>query len=203
MAASRKTGKVAAALGVVALAAAAAYASILPLGGEPTPSRAPGPGVASSGSAAPGVGIGQAAPDFVASGTGQEPLLRDLDGNAVRLADYAGRPLWIVFWATWCVPCQEEATDIRDLFHLHRADNLVVLAIDTQEPTAAVREYALAKHLDYQIALDPAAAVKDLYGGLGLPSHFFLDGSAVIRDRYFGQLTRPLMEQHLQAIVGS
>ena len=149
-----------------------------------------------------GVGIGEAAPDFVAA-DGTEPLLVDLDGNPIRLHDFAGKPLWIVFWATWCTPCQQEAPDIRDLYHAHRGDDLAVLAIDIQEPAVAVREYTLGHDLDYAIGLDPRAAVRDLYGGWGLPSHLFLDGNGTIRDRYLGQMTRQLMEEHLRTIIAS
>ena len=180
----------AAGLGLLVLIGAAAYASTRPLGG------------AHAVGAAPGVGIGQPAPDFVRTAD-QEPLLVDLDGRSIRLADFAGRPLWIVFWTTWCTPCQQEASDIRASYHAHRSDDLEVLAIDIQEPAPAVREYALSHDLDYAIGLDLTAAVKALYGRVGLPSHFFVDSDGVIRDRYLGQLTADLMEQHLQSIIGS
>jgi len=189
-------------LGVVVLIGAAAYVSTLPLGGVPTTPRAPDATFYALGTAMEGVGIGQAAPDFVAVNEDQKLLLMDVEGNPIRLDDFAGKPLWIVFWATWCTPCQQEAPDIRAAFHAHSGDGLAVLAIDVQEPAPAVREYALSHDLDYAIGLDPTAAVKDLYGAWGLPSHFFVDGNGVIRDRYFGQLTRELMEEHLRAIVG-
>jgi peroxiredoxin len=127
----------------------------------------------------------------------------DLSGRAIRIADFAGRPLWIVFWATWCTPCQQEAGDIRDLYQAHRSDDLAVLGVDVQEPTTAVREFVRSNGLDYAIGLDATAAVKDLYGQWVLPVHFFVDGHGVIRDRYLGQMTRELMEQHLRSIVGS
>jgi peroxiredoxin len=149
-----------------------------------------------------GVGIGQAAPDFV-SADDQKPLLIDLDGRPIRLGDFAGKPLWIVFWATWCIPCQEEVSDIRASYNAHADDGLGVLAIDIQEPSVAVREYALSHDIDYAIGLDSTGAVKDMYGAWGLPSHLFLDGHGVIRDRYLGQLTRELMEEHLIAIIAS
>lgn len=199
--AHRWTRRFGAVLGLLAVLAAAAYLSTLPLGDPPTsmPTLDPDHAI---GHVARGVGIGEAAPDFMAAdGTGS--LLVDLDGNPIRLQDFAGRPLWIVFWATWCTPCQQEAPDIRDLYHAHRDDDLAVLAIDIQEPAAAVREYAIGQDLDYAIGLDPRAAVRDLYGGWGLPSHLFLDGDGTIRDRYLGQMTRALMEEHLRTIIAS
>lgn len=195
--------RVASGLGLVVLGVAAAYISTLSLGGAATGSTAAGAGLHVIGSPVVGVRVGELAPDFIGADDGNEPLLVDLDGTRVRLADFAGKPLWIVFWATWCIPCQHEASTIRDLYHAHRGADLAVLAIDIQEPAAAVREYALTHELDYRIGLDPRAAVKSLYGALGLPSHFFLDGYGVIRARYFGEMTRDLMEESLRAIIAS
>jgi peroxiredoxin len=183
----------------MALIGAVAFVATRPLGAAP--SASPGASFYPIGPAVKGVAIGESAPDFVSAE--QKPLLVDLDGNPIRLADFAGRPLWIVFWATWCIPCQQEASHIRAAYHAHRADDLAVLAVDLQEPAAAVREYIVSHQLDYDIGLDPAAAVKDLYGAWGLPSHFFIDRNGVIRDRYFGQMTRELMEERLRAIIGS
>jgi cytochrome c biogenesis protein CcmG, thiol:disulfide interchange protein DsbE len=153
------------------------------------------------GAHAAGAGIGQRAPDFVASDGAQRPLLVDLDGNPIRLADFATKPLWIVFWTTWCIPCQQEASDILAAYRAHQGE-FAVLAIDIQEPAEAVREYVHDHDLEYAIGLDTTAAVKTTYGAWGLPSHFFLDGNGVIRDRYFGQMTGQLMETHLRAIIG-
>lgn len=190
-------------LAVTALVAAAALVASLPLGHAPAASAVPGPSFYATGTAVTGIAIGRPAPDFVDAGDARRPLLTDLQGNAVKLADFAGRPLWIVFWATWCTPCQQEASDIRAAFHAHRDGGLAVLAIDIREPAAAVRDYASAHDLDYTIGLDPTATVMGLYGGWGLPSHFFVDGLGTLRDRYLGQLNAELMEQHLSSILGS
>jgi cytochrome c biogenesis protein CcmG/thiol:disulfide interchange protein DsbE len=189
-------------LALVALIGAGLYVSTRPLGGVQNSSRTDDGGSPAAGNAAVGPGVGQSAPDFI-SANAQSPLLRDLDGAPIRLADFAGKPLWIVFWATWCIPCQDEANAIRAAYRAHRGQDLVVLAIDVQEPAAAVRAFALSRDLDYAIGLDSTAAVKTLYGGWGLPAHFFVGGDGVIRDRYLGQMTADLMEQHLRAILGS
>ena len=189
-------------MAVALVAVAVAYVSTMPLGGPSVASPVPGSGSVAPASTGPGVQIGQAAPDFVGA-DGVTPLLTDLDGKQIRLADFTGRPLWIVFWATWCSPCQQEASDIRAAYHAHMDDGLAVLAIDVQEPAAAARTFINDRDLDYDIGLDPAATVKAEYGALALPSHIFIDGSGTIRDRYLGQLTGELMEQHLRSIIGS
>jgi cytochrome c biogenesis protein CcmG/thiol:disulfide interchange protein DsbE len=191
--------RVAAGCIAIVLVGVAAFVATRPMGSA---SSAP-PGRANAiGSVEEGVAVGQAPADFIRPGS-QEPLLMDLDGRPVTLADFAGRPLWIVFWATWCVPCQEEATDILAAYHAHRPDGLAVLAIDIQEPTATVRAYVQGHDLDYTVALDPTATVRAQFGGVGLPAHVFLDRRGVIRDRYLGQLTAALMEQHLASIMAS
>jgi peroxiredoxin len=187
-------------LGLALVIAATAYVSTLRLGGTPIAPGAADVSLPAAGSTTVGPRIGQSAPEFL-SADSQRPLLADLDGKPLRLADFAGKPLWIVFWATWCTPCQEEASDIRDAYHAHQ-DNLAVLAIDVQEPAEAARAFAVTNDLDYAIGLDPTAAIKTLYGGWAMPSHFFVGADGVIKDRYVGQMTAELMEQHLQAILG-
>jgi cytochrome c biogenesis protein CcmG/thiol:disulfide interchange protein DsbE len=187
-------------IGLALLVAATAYVSTLSLGPTLSAPRAAEVSFPAAGSAVVGPRIGQSAPEFV-SADSQRQLLADLDGNPIRLADFAGKPLWIVFWATWCAPCQLEASDIRAAYHAHQG-NLAVLAIDVQEPSEAVRAFAVKNALDYTIGLDPTAAIKTLYGGWVMPSHFFVGADGVIRDRYLGQMTAELMEQHLQAILG-
>jgi cytochrome c biogenesis protein CcmG/thiol:disulfide interchange protein DsbE len=186
-------------VGFALLIGAGAWVATLRLGGASTGPGAANVDVGSTGGQVAGPAIGQLAPDFV-SADAREPLLLDLDGHPIRIANFAGKPLWIVFWATWCTPCQQEAADIQAAYHGHEGD-LAVLAVDVQEPAAAARAFVKDRGLHYAIGLDPTAAVKTLYGGWGLPAHFFVGADGVIRDRYLGEMTADLMELHLKAIL--
>jgi len=147
-----------------------------------------------------GLQIGQRAPDFVGRNGDQDVRLTDLDGREIRLADFAGKPVWVVFWATWCPPCQQETPDIRDAFDAHRDTGLVVVAVDVQEPVDTVRDYADRYALGYTIGVDTYAAIMKTYGVFGLPTHYFVDWQGVIRDRWFGPLERDQMERRIELI---
>ena len=190
-----RSGIVLAALPAVALAALTFLVTrpITPHGADAT--------AGASRAATVGIAVGDRAPDFVRS-DGQAELI-GLDHKPIRLADFAGHPLWIVFWATWCTPCQEEAADIQALYRAHSGSGLAVLAIDVQDPESSVRDFMAEHALDYTVGLDSTAAVQAQFGGWALPVHYFLDGSGRIRDRYIGQLSGDGMTQHLGSILGS
>ena len=147
-----------------------------------------------------GLQLGQRAPDFTGKNGDQDVRLTDLEGREIRLGDFAGKPVWVVFWATWCPPCQQETPDIRAVFEANRDDGLVVVGVDVQEPVDTARGYAERYGLNYTIGVDTYAAIMKTYGVFGLPTHYFIDRQGVIRDRYFGPLKRDQMEQRVAVI---
>ena len=52
------------------------------------------------------------------------PAIVDLDGVVVDLAGLEGRPVWVVFWATWCPPCQQETPDLQRAWEANRDTGL-------------------------------------------------------------------------------
>ena len=193
---SSRFGILVAALPALALAILT-FAATRPLGSHGPSSASP----AASGGSVVGTAVGDRAPDFVRPDG--SPDLLGLDDRPIRLADFAGRPLWIVFWATWCTPCYQEAPEIEAALRAHAGSGLRVLAVAVQDPASSVEGFMRRYGLDYTVGLDSSAAVRDRYGGWGLPIHFFVDGTGTIRDRYIGQLSADGMEEHLRSILGA
>ncbi len=147
-----------------------------------------------------GLEIGQVAPELVgdpASGA----VVMDLEGELITLASLRGKPVWIVFWATWCPPCQAETPDLQGAYQDHADEGLELIAIDVQEPAEVVRDYMEAYGLTYTAALDPTGAIMRTYGVFGLPTHYFIDRDGVIRERVYGPMTRDQMEERLAPIL--
>ncbi len=183
-------------LPLMALAAIALISlATRPLGGGPQPS------FFVIGSAVPGVQIGQIAP-----GTAQAPAspplsLIDLEGTPVELRDFAGQPVWIIFWKTACQPCEAEAPDIAAAYAEHRSDGLVILGINPWDAAEAVRDYASGHSISFPIAIDPTGGFMGAYGVWGAPTHYFIDSAGIIEARHFGPMTRDLIEESLHRIL--
>ena len=91
-----------------------------------------------------------------------------LDGGQVRLPEaYAGRPLLINFWASWCGPCIEEMPELQRYASAQGSGGVQVVGIALDD-RAAVETFLRRVPVDYPILLD-AAGPADSSVRLGNP----------------------------------
>lgn len=134
--------------------------------------------------------VNSPAPDF---------QLQSLNGEALRLSDFRGRPVMINFWATWCGPCQLEMPLIQKYYEMHSPD-LVVLAVNNDEPRASVQEFVDKMKLTFPILLDPGARVEDQYRVRAFPTSLFINREGLIRYQHIGILNEQQLVQYLKQI---
>jgi thiol-disulfide isomerase/thioredoxin len=78
--------------------------------------------------------------------------LPNLAGTPTSLQSFAGAPLLINFWATWCAPCREEIPLLRELRQRYRGQRLEVVGI-ALDFNAAVQQYLLKTPIDYPVLI--------------------------------------------------
>jgi peroxiredoxin len=129
------------------------------------------------GSAVPGLGVGQSAPELaVTRQDGTTVQLTDLKGDPVRLDELRGKLVWLNFWASWCPPCQSETPVLREMDERYREQGLAIVGIAVQETTPQdIAAYAERYDLQYPIAFDASADIFHAYRVWGLPTQFFID----------------------------
>src|SRR5690606_29476300 len=78
--------------------------------------------------------------------------LPDSDGTVRNLDEWAGRPLMVNFWATWCGPCREEIPLLNELRAEALAPNLEVIgiAVDFRDDVLA---YTQETPIDYPVLI--------------------------------------------------
>ncbi len=134
--------------------------------------------------------IGALAPDFE---------LLTITGESIRLDDLRGQVVLLNFWATWCAPCRLEMPHLQNRFELFSPD-LVVLAVNFDEPAQDVGAFVLELGLTFPTLLDPGALVQDLYRVRGYPTSVFVDRDGVIQIIHIGILTEGQLDDYLAQV---
>ncbi len=111
-----------------------------------------------------------AAPTFVA---------QTLDSVAVPRtgADYAGMPMLLNVWATWCDPCREEMPSLQRLHESHgpRGLKVVAVSVDDRGNEGLIREFVASYGLTFDILHDPSSAIMDSLKVRGVPSTYLIN----------------------------
>lgn len=125
--------------------------------------------------------------------------LVSLDGKPVSLGEFAGRPIVVNLWATWCPPCQREMPVLRDA-QLRHPDVHFVFA-NQGESADVVRRYLRAQGLDLKNALlDTHMAVGKQTESRAMPTTLFFDAQGKLIDRRLGEVSTATIEQRINAL---
>jgi len=98
------------------------------------------------------------------------------------------------FWATWCPPCRAEIPEFIEFMRKHKAEKVALVAINIQEDSKTVKEFAEDAGMNFQILLDLDGKVAEDYRIYAIPTTFFIDGSGTIRERVEGSLSLSRLE---------
>lgn len=90
------------------------------------------------------------------------------------LAAYRGRPVIVNFWASWCIPCEEEAPVLEQVWNRYRRQGLVVLGVDINDLRGEARRFAHKNKMSYPLAFDGQGELSTDYGLTGVPETFFV-----------------------------
>ena len=136
--------------------------------------------------------VGDLAPSF-------EAELLTGDGE-LALEDLRGKPVVINFWASWCVPCKDEAPMLSE-GNARYGDQVTFVGIDIRDARSSALEFIERYDLDYLHVRDEDLAIYDDFGLTGQPETFFLDEKGVILEHVAGPLDRAQLFQLLDSLT--
>jgi len=109
-------------------------------------------------------------------------IIQDLDGKQVNIAEYgkSGKVTVLNFWATWCVPCKKELTNIHQMYEQWQKDydvQIVAISIDDARNRAKVKATAEGSGWDYIVLIDQNQELKRALNFQTVPYTLMLDKS--------------------------
>lgn len=109
------------------------------------------------------------------------------DGGTLSLADTRGTPVLINFWASWCIPCEEEAAALERASRAYR-DRVVFLGVNVQDTDPLAREFLRRFGVTYPNGRDATGEIAVEYGMSGVPETYFVDRNGQIVRKWQGAL---------------
>jgi thiol-disulfide isomerase/thioredoxin len=119
----------------------------------------------------------------------------------ISLSEYAGRPVVVNFFASWCAPCRKE-TPMLAKFYSSERGKVPVIGLDENDSASAALKFVADSAVKYPVGFDPGVQAADAYGVTALPQTFFLNASHHIVKRVFGALTVKELTAGMSEIAG-
>lgn len=112
----------------------------------------------------------------------------DAAGASANLSDFAGRPVLLNLWATWCAPCRREMPSLERL-QTRLGDKIKVLAISEDiGGSKAVAPFVAKLGLkEVKTYLDPKSTLTQAFKVDGLPTTFLIDRRGQLLGRVEGE----------------
>jgi peroxiredoxin len=136
--------------------------------------------------------LGVQAPDFE---------MKTFTGETFKLSDYRGKkPVYLVFWATWCPICKAEIPHIKKI-HAQLGNKVEMLAINVgfEDTLEKAQSYVKEHQLPYAVSFDENTVITKRYGVVGTPWQVVIDINGTVR--YFSNNTPTDIADHLDSLL--
>jgi cytochrome c biogenesis protein CcmG/thiol:disulfide interchange protein DsbE len=143
------------------------------------------------------------APEFalevLTRGTLPAGLARDLEpalaDDRLSLAELRGTPFVLNLWASWCIPCREEAPVLAEGWREHGPRGVLYLGLNMQDVTDDALGFIDEFDVRYPNVREPDNATAQAYGATGIPETYFVSA----RGRVVGHVIGVVTVQQLDA----
>jgi cytochrome c biogenesis protein CcmG/thiol:disulfide interchange protein DsbE len=122
--------------------------------------------------------VGSNAPDFTLERLDEE--------GELTLSSLRGQAVVLNVWASWCIPCKEEAPFLEQVWRENRRQGLVVVGLDAKDFRRDARAFMRRYELTFPIVYDGPGDTLGGYGVTGFPETFVLDRQGRLAESFVG-----------------
>ncbi len=132
------------------------------------------------------------APDFSITG---------FDGRKVTLSELRGQVVIVNFWASWCLPCREEAAYLEQTWRKYEGKGVVFIGVDWVDTEKEALAYIDEFGITYINGPDIGSRAAQAYNIQGVPETFYVAKNGEIRGMHIGPLKSPELDQKIDELL--
>ena len=132
------------------------------------------------------------APDFT---------LELYDGGMFRLSEQRGKVVMVDFWASWCIPCREEAHMLEGLWREYQGQGVVFVGVAYADIESNALAFLEEFDVTYPNGPDLGIRISRDFGMQGVPEKFFIDNQGQIRAVVIGPGGEVAYRQQLETLL--
>lgn len=133
-----------------------------------------------------------AAPDFT---------LQTYTGETIRLSQFKGQVVIINFWASWCVPCREEAAYLEATWRKYEDQGVVFIGVDYVDAERNARAYINEFDITYYNGPDLGTRISDAFHIQGVPETYYVAKNGELRGMKIGPLSAPELDNKIDELL--
>lgn len=127
--------------------------------------------------------------------------LAQFEGGTFDLAAHADQPTFVYFWASWCLPCQQEAPVIQKVWPEYQKRGYRFVGVNIWDTESDARRFLAQQRLTFPVVADAEGRVYVDYGVDTLPDSYFLAPGLRARARFQGPLTEKVLRDLLDDLA--
>lgn len=151
------------------------------------------------------LGITAMTPDgTVAPNAATDFTVEDGEGNSVKLSDFAGKPVVVNFWASWCGPCKMEMPHFQTAWEEY-GDKIEFLMVNMSAGFGDSKEDAQAVLSEggytFPVYYDTLGQCATGYAVNAIPVTLFINADGTLNAQQVGMLSEAALDQQIQVLL--
>jgi cytochrome c biogenesis protein CcmG/thiol:disulfide interchange protein DsbE len=129
-------------------------------------------------------------------------MLEQLEGGGEQsLADYRGQWVMVNFWASWCVPCREEAKALNKLQDERGGPKFTVVGVDSNDLSPDAKAFVEKYGVEYPQLRDGNGDLAKDFGTTGVPESYLFDPRGKLKVPWRGPVDEKILREQFLPLI--